>query len=89
MFVLRERCGLIVWISDVKAAKGLERYGNLYYVSRRMHYALLYINADREAELTAQIKKLHYVRRVEKSLRGEIKTEFSRDAQDKSRTYSL
>lgn len=42
-----ERTGYIIWVSDIKAARNLEKYGNVHYISKRMHYVVIYMNADR------------------------------------------
>ncbi len=41
-----ERTGYIVWFSDSKAARGLDKYGTLHYLSRKMHYAVMYMNSE-------------------------------------------
>ncbi len=84
-----KRSGLIVWVSDVKAARNLDRYGSVHFISKRMHYVMLYINADKEEEVRKQLQRLHYVKKIEKSLRNEIKTEYNSDVPDKTRFYSL
>lgn len=83
-----ERTGLIVWVSDIKPARNLERYGNVYYISRKMQYAVLYIHKEREEELTRQIAKLPYVRKVERSYRDEIRTDYNSNMPDKTRFYT-
>jgi len=87
--MLPERTGYIVWVSDLKAARSLDRFGTIHYMSRRMHYVVLYMNAERAEEAAKQIGKLSYVRKLERSYRNEIKTEYSKDVEDKTRTYSI
>ncbi|WEK52863.1 MAG: YlbG family protein [Candidatus Cohnella colombiensis] len=84
-----ERTGYIVWFSDTKAARGLDKYGTLHYVSRKMQYAVLYMNADVAEEAVKNLQKLPYVRKIERSYRNEIKTEYEKDTQDKARFYNL
>jgi len=87
--MLPERTGYIVWVSDLKAARALERFGTVHYMSRKMHYVVLYMNAERTEESLKQMGKLPYVRKVERSYRNEIKTEYSKDIEDKTRSYSI
>jgi len=87
--MLPERTGFIVWVSDLKAAKTLERFGSIHYMSRKMHYVVIYMNADRAEETAKQMAKLGFVRKVERSYRNEIKTEYSKDSEDKTRAYSV
>ncbi|MGG1311316.1 MULTISPECIES: YlbG family protein [Cohnella] len=87
--MIAERTGYIVWFSDWKAARGLEKYGTLHYVSRRMNYAVLYVNSDIAEETVRNIQRLPYVRKIERSYRSEIKTEYDRNIPDKTRFYGL
>ncbi len=84
-----ERVGYIVWFNDWKAAKGLDKYGSLHYLSRRMQYAVLYMNADSADEALRNLQRLPYVRRVERSYRSEIKTEYEKNVPDQTRFYGL
>lgn len=83
-----ERTGLIVWLNDLKSARNLDRFGVVHYVSKRMHYAVLYVNADKAEETVRQLQRLHFVKKIEKSHRNEIKTEYSRQVPDKTWFYS-
>lgn len=85
---MHERTGLIVWVSDARAARGLDKYGFLHYISRKMRYAVLYVDARRCEEITANLKRLPYVKRIERSLRGEIRTEYNVNVPDKTRFYT-
>ncbi|BFH61569.1 MULTISPECIES: YlbG family protein [Paenibacillus] len=84
-----ERTGYIIWVTDVKAARNLEKYGTVHYISRRMHYVVMYVNADRAEEVAKNIRRLSYVRKIERSYRNEIKTEYTKDIPDKTRFYGL
>jgi Uncharacterized protein conserved in bacteria len=87
--LLPERTGYIIWVSDLKAARTLERYGTVHYMSRKMHYVVMYMNAERAEEAVKNISRLPFVRKVERSYRNELKTEYSKDAVDKTRFYSM
>lgn len=84
-----ERTGYIIWVSDLKAARNLEKYGTVHYISRRMHYVVMYVNADRAEETMKNVRRLAFVKRIERSYRNEIKTEYSKDIPDKTRFYSI
>ena len=87
--MLPDRTGFIVWVSDLKSARALERFGTVHYMSRKLHYVVLYMNADKVEESLKQMNRLSYVRKVERSFRSEIPTEYSKDSEDKTRFYSL
>ena len=84
-----QRVGYIIWINDAKSAKNLDKYGNLHYISRRLNYAVVYVDSDREEETLRNIQRLPYVKKIERSLRSEIKTEYSKESPDKTRSYSI
>ncbi|WP_025717788.1 YlbG family protein [Paenibacillus sp. 1-18] len=83
-----ERTGYIIWVSDIKAARNLEKYGNVHYISRRMHYVVIYMNADRAEDTVKNIRRLSYVRKVERSFRNEIRTEYN-DDKEKMKEYEV
>ncbi|KZE84267.1 YlbG family protein [Paenibacillus elgii] len=85
-----ERSGIIVWVSDLKSAgKHLEKYGNVHFISKRLHYAAMYVYSSRLDETMKQLQKLPFVKKVERSYRNEIKTEYNSNVPDKTRFYSL
>ncbi|MUT66798.1 YlbG family protein [Paenibacillus sp. NEAU-GSW1] len=87
--MLPERTGYIIWVSDLKAARNLDKYGTVHYMSRKMHYVVMYMNADRAEEAVRTIGRLPFVRKIERSYRNELKTEYSKDNEDKTRAYSM
>ncbi|MFD2612906.1 YlbG family protein [Paenibacillus gansuensis] len=86
--MFKERAGLIVWISDLKAAKSLERYGSIHYISKKMSYVAMYVNAAGLEDTTKAIQKLSFVKKIERSYRTEIKTEYNSNVPDKTAFYS-
>lgn len=84
-----ERTGYIIWVNDVKAARNLEKYGTVHYISRKMHYVVMYVNAERAEETMKNIRRLAFVKKIERSYRNEIKTEYTSNVPDKTRFYSL
>lgn len=86
--MFHERAGLIVWVTDVKQAKGLEKYGTVHYISKKMRYVVMYVHAERYDETAKNLSKLPYVKQVERSMRNEIKTEYSTNIPDKTRFYT-
>ncbi|MFX3633353.1 MAG: YlbG family protein [Candidatus Pristimantibacillus sp.] len=87
--MLPERTGYIIWVSDLKAARNLEKYGAVHFMSRKLHYVVIYMNADRAEETVRSIERLPFVRKIERSYRNELKTEYSKDTDDKTRFYSM
>ncbi|WP_020615379.1 YlbG family protein [Paenibacillus daejeonensis] len=84
-----ERTGYIVWVSDLKAARTLDKYGSVYYMSRKLHYVVMYVDAVRAEDTIRNIQRLPFVKRIERSYRNELKTEYNSDMEDKTRFYSI
>jgi len=80
-----ERTGLIVWVSDLKPVKHLDRFGTVHYISKRMHYVVMYVNADKAEETIKAIQKYPFVQKVERSFRSEIRTEYNSHVPDKAK----
>ena len=71
-----KRVGLIVWLRNLREARNLERYGHVIYVSRRMKYAVIYVNqSDLKSKLN-QLAKLPFVRKVEPSHMHEVPVDY-------------
>ncbi|WP_188892960.1 YlbG family protein [Paenibacillus radicis (ex Gao et al. 2016)] len=87
--MLAERTGYIIWVSDLKAARNLDKYGTVHYMSRKMHYVVMYMNAERAEDAVRSIGRLPFVRKIERSYRNELKTEYTKDNDDKSHFYSM
>jgi uncharacterized protein YlbG (UPF0298 family) len=83
------RTGLIVWLSDPKSYKALEKYGALHYFSKKMNYAVLYVSTEYADDVVANLTRLPYVKAVELSHRHDIKTEYSKNTPDKTRSCSI
>ncbi|MEK5320584.1 YlbG family protein [Paenibacillus sp. FSL L8-0644] len=83
-----ERTGYIIWVSDIKAARNLDKYGNVHFISKRMHYVVIYMNADRAEDTVKNIRRLSYVRKVERSFRNEIRTDYN-DDKEKMKEYEI
>lgn len=76
-FQLTKRRGLIVWVYSLKQLKNLKKFGLLHYVSRKMKYIVLYLNEETFEQTEERIKKLHFVRNVERSYRPDIEMNFA------------
>lgn len=87
--MIPERKGYIIWVSNIKAALNLDKYGTLHYISKKMQYAVLYVNADQAEEVVKCIRRIQYVKKIERSYRNEIKIEYSKDVPDNMRYYGV
>mgnify|MGYP000937373209 CR=1 FL=1 len=81
------RQGLVVWYKNNKNIRQIRRYGHLIYTSRRMKFALLYVNQDEIEEIEAKLNKLPFVRRTERSYRPYVATSFENAKLDEAKLY--
>lgn len=71
-----QRQSLIVWLYSTKEVKQLKQYGFVHYVSERMKYAVLYVNASQAETIMKELKSLFFVRDIERSHRDDICMDF-------------
>lgn len=71
-----DRNGFVIWVKKLKNARSLRKYGNVHYVSKKMHYVILYCDACQCDVVEQKLKSLPYVRRVDKSMRSFLPTSF-------------
>lgn len=67
MFKIKPRQGLIIYINNSHVLRRIRHYGHIIYVSKRMHYVVLYVNRDQVSEIETSLNKLHNVTHVVKS----------------------
>lgn len=72
MFKLTDRRALVVYINGNRVVRTLRHYGIVRYVSRRMHYVILYVNQDQIDQLKTKISHLRAVRAVGESARPDL-----------------
>jgi len=70
--MIPKRAGLVIWVNDIRAARNLERIGNIHFISRRLKYVVMYINEKDLRKTISYLEKLPFVQKVERSYRTEI-----------------
>ncbi|MGM8211859.1 YlbG family protein [Virgibacillus sp. W0430] len=81
------RQGIFVWFQHRKNVKQIRRYGHLIYVSKKMKYALLYVNQDERDEIENSLLKLAFVSKVERSYKPFVETNYENAKPDKAKQY--
>jgi len=71
-FEIQPTIGLIIYLHSLKYVRNLRNYGRLYYVSKRMRYAIIYVEMDDKEETIAKLKTLNYVKQVVPSKLNEL-----------------
>ncbi|MBD5069343.1 MAG: YlbG family protein [Lactobacillus sp.] len=80
-FEAKARRGVIVYLYHLRQSKQLRRFGNIQYVSRKMKYALVYMDEELVDKTVSKLKQLRFVKRVEISRRPDLKVEFDEQNQ--------
>lgn len=81
------RQALIVWYKHRKNVRQLMRHGHFIYASRKMRYAIIYVNKDEIDQKETDIKKLPYVTKVERSYKPFVATDFENAIPDEAKLY--
>ncbi|MTD30348.1 YlbG family protein [Planomicrobium sp. YIM 101495] len=84
---MRDRQGLIVYVHHLKQAKALRKFGHVHYISRRLKYAVLYMDMEAIPGTKEKLQRLPYVKKVLESQRPYVKTEYENAKPDKAKEY--
>lgn len=71
-----KRQSIIIWLYSTKNIKPLRKHGYVHYVSRKMKYAILYVDQRETEQAMTALKGYHFVRDVELSYRDNIDMTF-------------
>ncbi|MBP0724791.1 DUF2129 domain-containing protein [Bacillus sp. RG28] len=85
MFVQRQ--GIIIYLQSLKQSKILRKFGNIHYVSKRLKYVVLYCNMDDVDRTIERLKKFHFVKKIDLSLKPFIKTEYEGKNSERNKEY--
>lgn len=81
------RQGLIVWFQQMKNLKQIKRFGNLIYASKKMKYAIIYVNESELEHIEAKLIRLPFISKVERSYRPYLRTDYENAKPDKAKQY--
>ncbi|MDY0405985.1 DUF2129 domain-containing protein [Virgibacillus sp. 179-BFC.A HS] len=82
-----ERIGMIVWFHHMKNLKQLKKMGNFIYASKRMKYAVIYVDKADMKEIEKKVLRFPFVSNVEWSQKPFLNTEFENAKPDKAKQY--
>ncbi|GIO26044.1 YlbG family protein [Ornithinibacillus bavariensis] len=81
------RQGLIVWFQHTKNIKQLKRLGHILYTSKRMKYAVMYVEQDEIEEIEKKLLKYPFISKVDRSYKPFVRTEYENAKPDKAKQY--
>ena len=64
---IQDRAELLVSIFSLKQSKNLKKFGDIRFISKKMHYVILFVNRDNLDDIIEELKKQRFVKRVEKT----------------------
>ncbi|MBC5635853.1 MULTISPECIES: DUF2129 domain-containing protein [Ornithinibacillus] len=81
------RQGIIVWYQHAKNMKQIKRLGNVLYTSKKLKYAVMYVDQSNLEEIEKKLLKYPFVSRVDRSYKPFIRTEYENAKPDKAKQY--
>ncbi|WP_099157972.1 YlbG family protein [Virgibacillus ndiopensis] len=81
------RQGIVVWFQHMKNLKQIKRYGHLVYTSKRLRYAILYVDQADIEDIEKRLLKLSFVSKIDRSYKPFIQTDFENAKPDKAKQY--
>lgn len=82
-----KRQGIIIWFQHRRNIKQIKRYGHLIYVSKKLKYAVLYVDQAAINEVEHKLAKASYVSKVMRSYKPLLRTDFERIKPDQEKRY--
>lgn len=83
------RQGLIVWFQHRKNIKHIKRHGHLLYVSKKLKYAVIYVNVSDLERTEKKLLKLPFVSKVDRSYKPYVKTDYQSVQPDQAKQYDF
>ncbi|AXY25225.1 hypothetical protein CL176_03800 [Suicoccus acidiformans] len=71
-----KREGLIIWMKSFKYINNLRKYGYIHYASKKMKYAVLYVDQELAEETIQQLTYYSFIDKIERSYRDDIDMTF-------------
>ncbi|SFJ92611.1 Uncharacterized protein YlbG, UPF0298 family [Halobacillus dabanensis] len=82
-----KRQGLIVYFQHMKNIRQIKKHGHLIHASKRMKYALLYVNQEDIDYKMEKLERLPFVSHVVPSYKPDIRTDYENAKPDKAKQY--
>ncbi len=82
-----QRQGIIVWFQNRRNIKQIKRYGHLIYTSKKLKYAVIYVDQEKIDTIEEKIKKLPFILKTSRSQKPFIRTNYEKVVLDKDEKY--
>jgi uncharacterized protein YlbG (UPF0298 family) len=74
-----ERQSIVVFFNHIKKINPLKRFGDINYISKEMHYLILYVNQSDIDESLKRIRNFSFVRSAYASPRAKLRVDYVKD----------
>lgn len=82
-----KRQGLIVWYQHKKNIKKIMRFGHVLYMSRKLKYAVLYVDQDELEDIEQRLLRLPFISRVDRSAKPLIRVDYEKKELEIEKEY--
>lgn len=82
-----KRQGMIVWFQNRRNIKQIKRYGHLIYASKKLKYAVIYVDQENIDKIEGKLKKLPYILKTSRSQMPYIRTNYEKVTLDNDEKY--
>lgn len=82
-----KRQGLVVWFQHRKNIKHIKRLGHLIYVSKKLRYAILYVDMTEVEDKKRELEEMPFIFKVELSQKPFISTDYENAKPDEAKLY--
>lgn len=85
--MMTKRQGLIVWFQHMKNIKQIKRHGHLIYTSKKLKYAVVYVDQSEIENVENKLLKHSFVSKIDRSFKPFVETNFENAKPDKAKQY--
>ncbi len=82
-----KRQGMVVYFQHMKNIRQIKKHGHLIHASKKLKYALVYVDQEELEEKMEKLERLPFVSRVIPSLKPQVRTEYENAKPDKAKQY--
>ncbi|MGT2866378.1 DUF2129 domain-containing protein [Streptococcus fryi] len=76
MFDIQKKTGLTVYLYYNRDVRKLSKFGNIFYHSKRLRYAILYVDDSQVKTVTKHLEQQRFIKAVEPSQLDHIDQDF-------------
>lgn len=87
--MIEERQGIFIWFEHMRNLRQIKRLGHLMYASKKMKYALLYVNHKDIDAIEERLINYSFVKKIERSEKPFLETTYEKDNVDDEKQFDF